>query len=170
MSKFTIDQQELDGLKIVKVMKELRRRLEVPFPGLVEMGWIHLYLEHRPDNQWPLVTIESYTDDNAMQASGNGKHSDEIRVRLTVKMSSNDPIDPDSQLRYLLFKTRQALFAQPGPRSEYYRHLLTPTGERLLTSPMGEKQPAQFTLPEPGLPYASVHLSLDLDFVEHYHE
>lgn len=169
MSDFAIDPAELAELKIYQVMQELKRRLDTEFPDLVEMGWIHLYLEKRQD-RWPLITIESYTDDCAMKNSGSGKHKDEIRVRATVKMSSNDAIDPDSQLRYLLFKVRRALFVEDGRPNEYHNHLTTPAGVRLLSSPMGEKQPAQFTLPEPGLPYASVHLSLDLDFVERYRD
>lgn len=159
-----IPQDEMNSIKFIKIRDEIKRRLETVFPGLVEFGWISLYLEAR--EQWPLITIESYTDSPKFDASGKAKHTDEIRVRATVRCLKSDTYNPDSVLRYCLRKIESLLCDKEEARQHNGFFLVTPEGEKLLVNTLTTVQPSQFILPEPGLPYASVHMSLSVTYIE----
>lgn len=181
----TTTEQARALLKIVRIYDELERRLVAEFGGvdeiqvrnpdgspmkgkdgdatqrLVERGWIDVFLPQR--QAWPLLTIEPFKDEAKQDGGGLGKQrSQTVNIRCTLLMRPNQPCDPDAQMRLALYYLRRAMF----PDSERAnRHLLhTPGGEALLTQPLSEAMPAQFTPPEPGLPFGSVHLQLTLTY------
>lgn len=160
----SIPQSEMDSIKFIRIREEIKRRLETVFTGMVEFGWISLYLETR--DKWPLITIESYTDSPTFDASGRTKHQDEIRIRATVKCLKSDAHNPDSVLRYCLRKFESLLCNPSDAVRDGGFFLTTPNGERLLNTSLSTTQPSQFVLPEPGLPYASVHMSLKVSYIE----
>ena len=159
-----LDESSLEGIRFIEIRDEIRRRLETVFTGMTEIGWISLYLENR--DTWPLITIESYNDGIKPAGSGNSSHIDEVRVRATIKCMKQDKLDPDSLLRYFLHQFQLLLW----PHDEFSKtsgyFLTTPSGKKLLKQDLSELQPALFVLPEPGLPFASVHLSLKLEYIQ----
>lgn len=177
---------EARSLGIVRIYDEIERRLVAVFGGavpvlqedgqpvtlpdgtpvvenMVNRGFVHFYLPER--KTWPLITIEPFTDaGTAGTASIN--HEEEIRVRATVMTLQSLPADPDTLMRHLVSTLRRAIFDQAELKQHGGVFLHNPVGKKLLKSALIEKQAAQFILPEPGLPYCSVHLSLQLGHIE----
>ena len=171
------------SLQIVRIYDELERRLVAEFGGekvvvdkdgnpicqpdgsevtekMVNRGYVHFYLEGRQN--WPLITIEPFTDQGT-KGSSSTSHDEEIRIRATIMVLQSLTADPDTLMRHVVSHIRKAI-EQRDERGMNY--LTTQSGEKLLNQPLTEKQPAQFILPEPGLPYCSVHLSYRLNYVE----
>lgn len=183
MFNLNMTMDEARSLHIVRIYDELERRLVTVFGGeqpvvdkdgnpakmpdgslaterMVNRGYVHFYLEGRQN--WPLITIEPFTDP-VTRGSSSITHDEEIRIRATIMVLQSLPADPDTLMRHVVSNIRKAL-EQVDERGMNY--LTTPAGEKLLNQPLTEKQAAQFILPEPGLPYCSVHLSYRLSYVE----
>ncbi len=158
-----IPAEEINAIQAVKIRDEIKRRLETVFVDCVEVGWISLYLENR--DKWPLITIETNSDSGKFSA-GSGAHDDEIRVRATIKVMKGDVHDPDSVLRYCLRKFESLLWDKNEAKDKGGYFLFTPTGEKLLKQSLEQQESSKFVLPEPGLPFASVHLSLKVSYIE----
>jgi hypothetical protein len=171
------------SLNIVRIYDELERRLEAVFGDIkpvltedgapvllpdgspvvekmVNRGYVHFYLEGRQN--WPLITIEPFTD-SVTYGSDSMNHEEEIRIRATIQVVKALPADPDTLMRHAVSLIRKAI----NQRDERGQNFLNPPGgSKLLHQPLTEKQAAQFILPEPGLPYCSVHLSYRLHHIE----
>lgn len=170
-------------LKAARIYDELERRLVEQFgPGApalndkgqpikdkdgekfekrVERGWIDLYLEER--STWPLITIEP-NQEAEVRAQTAQKH-DTIHIRTTIKFDHARPSDPDGLLRLALSHVRAALYPKAELNEWGVYRLVTPDGTTLLTK-LEETQAASYVMPEPGLPYGSVHVTLKLSYHE----
>lgn len=183
MFNLNMTMDEARSLQIVRIYDELERRLVAEFGGeqqvldkdgaplllpdgspvvekMVNRGFVHFYLEGR--QHWPLITIEPFTD-LAANGSSSINHDEEIRIRATIMVLQSLPADPDTLMRHVVSSIRNAVEKKDDRGLNY---LTTPTGDKLLNQPLAEKQAAQFILPEPGLPYCSVHLSYRLHHIE----
>ncbi|MFM5576899.1 hypothetical protein ACET8O_20290 [Aeromonas veronii] len=174
--------------KVVRVYDELERRLIAQFGGqsqlpvlteagqqkmgkdgpafepLIRRGWLACYLENR--QAWPLLTIEAYKDKATWQGS-TILHEEIINIRATLKVDMQRDMDPDTIMRMALKHMRKAMFDMEEVRQQGGIFLVTPTGEKLLTGRgLQEHETAQFTPPEPGLPYCAVHLQLSFSYTE----
>lgn len=170
-------------IKAASIYDELERRLVAQFgpggPALnpqgqpikgkdgpkierrVERGWLDLYLEDR--TTWPLITIEPNQEEvKAQQAQ---KKTDIIHIRCTIKFDYERPSDPDGLLRLALKHLRAAIYSKQELDDEGGYKLCTPDGTKLLIS-LEEMQAATYVMPEPGLPFGSVHVTLKLIYIE----
>ena len=171
-------------IKAVSIYDELERRLVAQFgpggPALnaqgqpikgkdgpkierrVERGWIDLYLEDRTN--WPLITIEPNQEEVNAKAQAQRK-SDTIHIRCTIKFDYEHPSDPDGLLRLALKHIRTAIYPKQELDDDGSYKLCTPDGTKLLIS-LEEMQSATYVMPEPGLPFGSVHVTLKLIYIE----
>lgn len=185
MFDLNITPADLRGkIKAVPIYDELERRLVEQFgPGeqalneqgqpikgkdgpkiekRVERGWIDLYLEKR--TTWPLITIEPNQEEVKAQAQAQRK-GDIIHIRCTIKFDYERPSDPDGLLRLALKHIRAAIYPKQELDNEGGYKLCTPDGTKLLIS-LEEMQAATYVMPEPGLPFGSVHVTLKLTYTE----
>lgn len=127
----------------------------------VERGWIDLYLEDR--TTWPLLTIEPNQEEAKTQQAK--RKIDIIHIRCTIKFDHERLSDPDGLLRLALSHIRAALYPKAELDEEGGYKLVTPSGDKLLTN-LEEMQSATYVMPEPGLPFGSVHVTLKLTYTE----
>ena len=134
---------------------ELNRALEAAIKSGIDgvnikRGHISFYLNEH--TVFPLVTLEDFKDSftNGKGAQGLSHNPKLWKLRATIKVDQDS--QPDEELNDLQSELRKALFRS---KTHDFSNIS-----------LSEGNEANYTLPEPGLPYASIDITLQAAFIE----